>query len=62
MKFDAASYKKFLETKKNSIFGTLNISPNTKPHITSTEISKFVMKLKQYASKNDVSVVVFKVD
>ncbi len=62
MKFDAATYKKFIETNKRSILSTLNISPNTKPHITSTEISKFVMKLKQYASRSDISVVTFKID
>ncbi len=30
--------------------------------VTNTEISKFVMKLKQYANIKDISVVVFKID
>ncbi len=62
MKFDATSYKKFLETKKHSILSTLDLSSNTKMIVTNTEISKFVMKLKQYSNKSDVSVVVFKID
>ncbi len=62
MKFDAATYKKFLETKKHSILSTLDLSSNTKMIVTNTEISKFVMKLKQYSNKSDVSVVVFKID
>ncbi len=62
MKFDAATYKKFIKTNQHSILSTMDISPNNKIMVTNTEISKFVMKLKQYACKSDISVVVFKID